>query len=271
MCAIVFGILLFGVLRSDFRKSSLFRDKPAVNLSEPVRDTVDFPAENVKLATFDLSVWLILFFCFTVFFHLLYASHSGPGQWYSNFINEGHNPVRWLEYAISAGIMTGIIGATAGVRDGNALFAIVLCIVGVMFQGAIIERQIIQPIPDKATIKYAFTTAWTLLIGAWIPITYTLYKVIQDIRNSSDDYKNRVPAWIPIFVLLQLLQFSQFGFIQWKQVKAVLHDLPLPKYIDIEKMYIKSSFTTKLTLGAFISYGLLDRQRKNDSLQDRDL
>ena len=261
----MFGILLFVSLRSEFRKASLYRDKPQVNLDEPVHDTVDFPAVNTKLATFDLSVWILLFFLFTIFFHLLYAFNSGPGKWYSTYISEGHNPVRWLEYAISAGIMTGIIGATAGVRDGNALFALVLCIVGVMFQGAIIERQIIQPIPDKQTIRYAFGAAWTLLIGAWIPITYTLFKVINDVRDSSDDYKNKVPSWIPFFVLFQLYQFARFGLVQWKQVKAVLHDLPLPKYIDIEKMYIRNSFSTKLVLGGFMSYGLLDRQKKSDA------
>lgn len=267
VAAIVFGILLLVTLRPEFRKSTLFRDKADIDLSEPTHDSVDFPAINVKLASFDLAFWILLFFVWTIVFHLLYAFNSHPGGWYYRFISEGHNPVRWLEYAISAGIMTGIIGATAGVRDGNALFTLVLCIVGVMYQGAIIERQIIQPIPDKQTIKYAFGVAWLLLIGAWVPITYTLFKVIQDVRNSSEDYNKRVPAWIPFFVLFQLYQFARFGLVQWKQVKAVLRDMPLPKYEDIEKLYIKNSFSTKLVLGGFMAYGLLDRQKKSDSWQ----
>jgi hypothetical protein len=264
VAAIVFGLLLFISLRPEFRKATLFRLKPQIDLSEPVRDTVDRPMITTKLATFDLSVWLLLFFVFTILFHLLYALYSGPGQWYSRYVNEGWNPVRWIEYAISAGIMTGIIGATANVREGLALYSIVLCIVGVMFQGLIVERQLILPFPDKDTVKYASRTGWLLLLGAWVPISYSLYKVIQDIRNSSEDYANKVPSWIPIFVLVQLLQFAMFGFIQGKQVKALLHDKPLPKFIDIEKSYIKNSFTTKLVLGAFLSYGLLDRQRQSD-------
>ena len=267
VAAVVFGLLLFISLRADFRKADLFRLKPQINLSEPVRDTVDRPLVLTKLATFDLSFWLVLFFLFTIFFHLLYAFNSAPGQWYARYVSEGWNPVRWIEYAISAGIMTGIIGATANVREGSALYSIVLCIIGVMLQGLIVERQLILPMPDKETVKYASRTGWLLLLGAWVPISYSLYKVIQDIRNSSEDYKSKVPGWIPIFILVQLLQFSMFGFIQGKQVKALLRDMPLPKFIDIEKAYIKSSFTTKLTLGAFLSYGLLDRQRQSDADQ----
>jgi hypothetical protein len=236
-------------------------------LSEPVRDTVDRPLVTTKLLTFDLSVWILFFFVFTIIFHLLYAANSAPGKWYSNFLLEGHNPVRWLEYAISAGIMSGIIGATAGVREGNALWTIVLAIAAVMLQGAIVERQLILPIPDKTTVKYAFGTGWLLLLGAWVPITYSLVKTINDVRNASDDYKNAVPSWIPIFVLVQLYQFARFGLIQWKQVKALLHDMPLPKFTEIEKMYIKESFVTKLTLGCFFAYGLLQRQKKSDELQ----
>lgn len=233
-----------------------------------MRDTVDRPLVTTKLLTFDLSVWILFFFVFTIFFHLLYAANSAPGKWYFKFLSEGHNPVRWFEYAISAGIMTGIIGATAGVREGNALWTIVLAIAAVMLQGAIVERQIILPVPDKTTIKYAFGTGWLLLLGAWVPITYSLVKTISDVRNASEDYKNAVPSWIPIFVILQLYQFSRFGFIQWKQVKNLLHNKALPLYFDIEKMYIKESFTTKLTLGCFFAYGLLQRQKKSDELQN---
>lgn len=267
VAAIVFGILLFVSLRSEFRKATIFRLKPVVSNSEEVYDTVDRPLETTKLFTADLSVWLVTFFVFTIFFHLLYASNSGEGQWYSRFVKEGHNPVRWLEYAISAGIMTGIISATAGVREGAALYSIVLCIVGVMIQGAIVERQLILPVPDKQTIKYAFGTGWTLLLGAWVPISYYLWRIISDIRQNPN-YTSKVPSWIPIFVLVQLLQFSQFGFVQWKQVKAALHDMPLPDFYKIEQAYIKNSFTTKLTLGAFLAYGLLQRQRQSDAWQN---
>jgi len=265
VAALVFGLLLFISLRADFRKATIFRLKPQIDLTEPVRDTVDRPLTTTKFAVFDLSVWLLLFFLFTIFFHLLYAYNSAPGKWYAKYIAEGWNPVRWLEYSISAGIMTGIIAATAGVREINGLWSVVLCIVGVMLQGLVVERQLILPIPDKETVKYATRTGWVLLLGAWVPISYSLYKVIQDIRNSSEDYANRVPSWIPLFVLVQLLQFAQFGFIQGKQVSALLHNMPLPKYETIEKLYIKASFTTKLVLGAFLSYGLLDRQRQSDS------
>jgi hypothetical protein len=267
VAALVFGLLLFLSLKSDFRKTTIYRLKPVVDTNEPVRDTVDREVTTTKLFILDYSVLILLFFLFTIFFHVLYASNSGPGQWYSRFIQEGHNPVRWLEYAISAGIMTALIASTAGVREGAGLFTIVLCLVGTMIQGAIVERQLILPMPDKPTIKYAFGTAWALLIGSWIPITFYLWSVISDIRNSSEEYRNRVPSWIPLFVIIQLLQFSQFGFVQWKQVKALFKNLPQPKFIDIEKSYIRHSFTTKLVLGAFLSYGLLDRQRTSNSWQ----
>jgi hypothetical protein len=98
-----------------------------------------------------------------------------------------------------------------------------------------------------------------------------LIKAIQDIRNASEEYRNNVPSWIPFFIVLQLLQFAQFGFIQLKQVRPFLKGLPMPSFDSIERQYIINSFTTKLTLGAFFAYGLLQRQRESDEWVNRQL
>ena len=262
---IVLGILMLRILRPEFRITSFFRISPDVNEDEPARDTINRPAKLVSFFNANIPYLVLAFFGFTVFFHLLYATNAGPGGWYTRFIAEGHNPVRFLEYAISAGIMAFIICAISGVREANGTWAVVLSIASVMIQGAIVERQLfLGPLGDKQTVRYATFGGWLLLLAAWVPIGFTLYNVINDIRNVNESYRDFVPNWIPIFTLVQLLQFAAFGFVQLKQVRPFLKDLPMPPYESIERSYILNSFTTKLVLGAFIAYGLLDRQKRND-------
>ena len=260
---ITFAILMLSILRPEFRVTNLFRITPVVDPNEPARDSVNRPAELKTFFGISIVFLVLLFFGFTIFFHLLYYSNSKPGQWYANFIKQGHNPVRWLEYAISAGIMSLIICLISGVREINGTWAVVLSIASLMIQGAIVERQLILPTPDLITVKYATLAGWTLLLTAWTPIAFTLLNVIKDIRDNPQ-YTNRVPAWIPLFTFFQLFQFAVFGFVQLKQVRALLNRAVLPAFQDIERSYIINSFSTKLVLGSFIAYGLLDRQRRSD-------
>ena len=262
---IVFAILMLKILRPEFRITAFFRISPDVNESEPARDTINRPAKLVPFSNANIPYLVLAFFGFTVFFHLLYANNAGPGGWYTRFIAEGHNPVRFLEYAISAGIMTLIICAISGVREVNGTWAVVLSIASVMLQGAIVERQLfLGALGDKQTVRYATYGGWLLLLAAWVPIGFTLSNVIKDIRNVNEEYRDFVPNWIPIFTFVQLFQFAAFGFVQLKQVRPYLKGLALPPYESIERSYIINSFTTKLVLGAFVAYGLLDRQKRSD-------
>ena len=260
----VFGGLLLTRLRKTFQVSSIYRQTPQVNPTESPYDTVDRPQILRKFFGVNIVHLLLFFFAFTVFFHLLYWKNSGIGGWYSRFILEGHNPVRWIEYAISAGIMTLIICCVGGnVREINGTWAITLAITSLMIQGAIVERQLILPQPDKETIKYATVAGWTILLTQWVPIAFGLFTVIRDIRAINPQYARAVPNWIPLFTFFQLYQFSRFGFIQLKQVRALFKGVKIP-FDQIEKEYIVNSFTTKLVLGCFLAYGLLDRQRRSD-------
>jgi hypothetical protein len=159
--------------------------------------------------------------------------------------------------------MSLIICLISGVREINGTWAVVLSISSLMIQGAIVERQLILPNPDLVTVKYATLAGWTLLLTAWVPIAFTLLNVIKDIRDNPQ-YAEKVPSWIPLFTFFQLFQFAVFGLVQLKQVRALLNRTVLPAFQDIERSYIINSFSTKLVLGSFIAYGLLDRQRRSD-------
>jgi hypothetical protein len=265
----VFAFLLIKMLRPEFQVTQLFRLKPFVPEGEIAQDTINRPLVTSPAVGINVPYLITAFFGFTVLFHLLYYANSGPEGWYTKFVNQGSNPVRFLEYGISAAIMTAIICCLSGVREINGFWAVTLGITALMSQGAIVEHQLTLPTPDKNTVVYATLCGWLLLLSSWVPITYSLIKAIQDIRNASEEYRNNVPSWIPFFIVLQLVQFSQFGLIQLKQVKAFLKGLPLPSFDYIERQYIINSFTTKLTLGGFIAYGLLQRQRESDEWVSR--
>jgi hypothetical protein len=268
---VVFAFLLIKMLRPEFQVTQLFRLKPYVPEGEIAQDTINRPLVTSPASGINVPYLITAFFGFTVLFHLLYYFNGGPDGWYTRFVKQGSNPVRFFEYGISAAIMTAVICCLSGVRDINGIWAVTLSITALMSQGAIVEHQLTLPTPDKTTVLYATVCGWLLLLTSWVPITFSLIKAIQDIRNASEEYRNNVPSWIPFFIVLQLLQFSQFGFIQLKQVRPFLKGLPMPSFDSIERQYIINSFTTKLTLGAFFAYGLLQRQRESDAWVNRQL
>ena len=70
-------------------------------------------------------------------YHLLVA---GPVRWrYEDWIAHRRNPLRWVEYAFSAGTLSTVTAATTGVRDVGSLlslFALVMCM---MMFGAMVR------------------------------------------------------------------------------------------------------------------------------------
>lgn len=253
---VVFGVLFALFLKNQYKSIDVVRlgaeEPPA---GEP-RDSTNFPIVVKKVFTFKVT-WIILaFFACSFLFHFIYATNRFG---YFEYLKEGWNPIRWVEYAISASIMVLIIAGLVGIRDITSLFPIFTLVAGVQGMGYLVERNLLSTFVDGASIKAATGIAWALLLGAWIPIAYNLASVIRDVRR----FNSKVPAWVPWLVIVQFFQFSQFGFVQAKQVKDVLRGVAV-NFLDIEKKYIVLSLQAKLALACFIAYGLFQRQRADN-------
>jgi len=249
---IVFAIIFFVVVRRSFRSADIYRiGAKEPNEGDP-QDSVNYPVELKRVNSFNVCWWILGFFAFTCIFHILYASNAFG---YQKYLIQGWNPIRWVEYAISASIMILILGSLTGLRDVTTLIPLFFLVSGVQGCGFLVEKQLIQLVPDMVTIKAATAIGWYLLIGAWIPIAYSLIKVFQDVKK----FNAKIPSWIPFLLIVQFFQYSRFGLVQLKQIRNMGAD-----FLQSEHKYIWLSFQAKLALAGFISYGLLERQRRSD-------
>jgi hypothetical protein len=249
-----FAIVTFFYLKKDFTLADIFRlGATAPAPGEPV-DTLNYPIQLKKVFTINVPYLILFFFASTVFFHLLYA-YDYKGL-YSKYVKEGWNPIRWYEYAISASVMTTIIGCLSGMRDVSGLAAITISMGALQLCGLIVEREATKTMTDAFVVKIATSIGWALFAGVWGPILFSFFTVIKDARQ----YNARIPRWLFIVIFFQLFNFALFGLNQMKQVRAIVNNLPLPDFETIERQYIKLSFSSKLVLGAGIGYGLLGRQ-----------
>lgn len=298
ICFVFFACWLFIQVKSPFRSATIFRIGVApIDTPDQLKESIDFPANLRSLFKANIPILILLFFGFTVVFHVLYASDFFGAGYYTKFLQQGWNPVRWLEYAISASIMIFIIGTLSGARDITTLTAFVTVVAITQGFGFLIEKQFLGYTTAKlnsanalkalegssvlakgvsssalaewlstaqsalSTIRSSIFTstglAWGLiLVSTWVPILYQITEIIRD-ANALD---SSVPTWVPIVVVLQLVQFSCFGFVQAWQVDKVAKFLDLPNFAAVEKWYILLSFMAKVALGGFISYGLVQRQ-----------
>ena len=255
-------VIVTFLLKPKFRAASVFRLAAAApDPGEPVDSSIDYPVTLKRVFKMPIPWLVVAFFAFTVLAHVLYGTDFFGRGTYSSWVNQGWNPGRWVEYAVSAGIMSIILGTLSGARDVAALWPIAVATAGLQFCGLLVERDLTKAVQDPVVLKYATYLGWGLLSAAWVPILFSISTVIADAKS----HDSSVPSWIPIIVALQLLQFSWFGFIQRKQVQAALSGAALPSFFDIEKKYIRASFTSKLALGGAVGYGLLGRQLQSNS------
>jgi Heliorhodopsin len=251
-----FAVLAFVFLKPNYKSASLYRIGATAPPPGEDIDSLDYPTKVERLGSINIASWILVFFGLTVVFHTLYATDFFGRGYYTKFLQEGWNPVRWGEYAISAPIMIVIISILTGNRDITSVWASFFVIAALQFCGLIVERETIKPIKDVLQVQVATAIGWILLLAVWIPLLYSIVAVIGDARG----YAANVPAWVPLIVVIQFFQYSWFGFIQMKQVKALVKGMPLPDFFSIERSYILLSFASKLALGSFIGYGLLQRQ-----------
>lgn len=253
---IAFAGIAYAVLKPTYRSASVYRIGATAPAPGESVDSLDFPTKIFRIGSINVANWILIFFALTFIFHFLYATDFFGKGYYTKWLKEGWNPVRWFEYSISASLMIVIISMLVGAKDITSLWAYFFIVAALQFCGLIVERESTKVLKDVFQVQVATGIGWTLLLAVWIPILFSIVKIIGDARG----YATNVPAWVPIIVVLQFFQYSWFGFIQLKQVRAMVKGTPLPDFLSIERSYIMLSFASKLALGSFIGYGLVQRQ-----------
>ncbi len=217
-----------------------------------------------KVFSFNVIWACFAFFAFTAVAHAWYASDRG----YINNVRQGWNPLRWLEFAVSASLMTVIIGLIDGANDASLLWALFIMTAAMQFCGYTTESVLRQPGRVNTTaIMGSTTTGWLLFLGLWSILLYsfliqvndvdTKYKGVEQTEGPQAGKPIKVPSWIIIVILIQLVNYFLFGAVQYQHIQERLKGSV--DFIKYEHKYIALSFIAKIGLAAGIGYGLIFR------------
>lgn len=216
--------------------------------------------------------WLIISFHLLSFFFQFLAGITeyfpislktvGLGTYkYSDMIeNEGKNPLRFIEYSISASIMLICISFLNGVTDINLIAGIAVLTACCQLCGLVVEY-----IPDNLlTLQWILhLTGWIQFLCAYGIIAHAFFKSI----NAVDDV--RPPPFVYAIVIILFILYSSFGFVQLAELMCKTKRFACidvtccdkcPKSVRtngrINKEYKESVYVT-LSLGAKLVLGML--------------
>ena len=258
-----------------FRNQLAAPDTPdACNTAE---DTAPTPDQcNVEITfqrpkatmSVNIVVGAVAFFLITFAAHMWYAT-LGFAQ-YKNAVASGWNPFRWFEYAMSAGIMTVLVGLVDGTRDTTALMGLYGITVGMMLTGFITESLLRGrgPVPtaSRDAILGSGAVGWILFATLWGVLFYSFATLVSDVNTlykdevDGDGRPIKVPSWIWYIVIMQFVYYALFGVVQFLHVRDRLSGNAFD-YVNVEKRYIQLSYWSKLSLASGLAYGLIWRTK----------
>lgn len=229
----------------------------------------EFIITQEKVNTHTLSLhWLIVGFhmlSFVFQFAVVLLDEKSPCRVkmcfkynYMSLIEEqGINPLRFIEYSISASIMLVCIGLLTGIRNENELIAIaVLCTICQIF-GLMAE------VTSDLAIRYLCHIAgWFSLMVSYGFIW--LYYGIANYQGSQRDPPRSAPDVVHIVVTLLFVLFNSFGVVQTTQMccrgnkKSILY-----RWVgkESEMSYVFLSLVAKTLLGWLIYSNVLVMSR----------
>ena len=131
---------------------------------------------------------------------------------YIDYVKKGRNPIRFLEYSISASLMLVCIALLTGMRDANLLLSIaVLCATCQVF-GYVAETLFVEKMFPSVR-HVAHVAGWVTLMTA-----YAIIWVYYGLANANATDGNGAPAFVHGIVITMFLLFNSFGVVQMSQM-----------------------------------------------------
>lgn len=232
---------------------------------EEAKCKVKFPlGPPKKISSFNKIYLVLCFFALTAAFHLGYAYFPQ----YNGFVRDGWNPLRWVEYGISASFMAVLIGNSLGVVDAWLLLVFALVNVAMQTCGFIVDSNLRNSVETNWYTVYGATFAgWVLLMSIWIPSIASLANLAEDFKQYPTTEPVKIPNFVYFILGVQILNFSSFGFIQLRQILDARNAEMggsysfFKSYENVESAYITLSFAGKLALASGLGYGILFRTK----------
>jgi hypothetical protein len=219
-----------------------------INLNEddPGQSTLE-ATKALEISGLLLKILVIVYFAFTTFFHIFYATDGFGSGAYTRAISNQNNYFRWIEYAISSTIMTFLIAIICGVKSLDAVILLIFMNLGMILCGQIVEA---ASGPNAQNIRVVGTIiGWILLLGIGVVLFKSFFMALAD--GKANDFK--IPTFVYFIIFPLFAWYASFGFVSlWQAFGAK----SVEKYIKVEKAYIILSLFSKINLGYVIAFGL---------------
>jgi len=190
------------------------------------------------------------------------SDFSGYLQWVDQ---RGYNPVRWLEYSVSAGLMWYLVAVLSGIVDIKPLVLLVLTNVALQYTGYSIEKDSAAALRQQNEARYEAAqrqhVIGFLIFAAQMVCVWTAF--ITSVTTS----ENNVPwlVWLIMVVITAL--FLSFGLLSLAYTRGFVGGqkprLSERDFRKIEVGYLVLSFVAKTFLMNAVLFGAVNRPDVN--------
>lgn len=233
---------------ANFRKIQTYTTRISVG-----EGAEDYGYTFAPAGTANLPVLIGAFFLITAFFHFLYA--YGRQTFYRRFIQQGANPLRWLEYSVTATIMAVILALAATVQTTQQLVLIAAATVAIMLLGWVSEKGVATG--SRGIALVAAVVAWILQLAVFGVIAYAFISTIRQVNKKleGEQREERIPPFVYVILIAELILFSLFGVVS--AVMLYRSGRGRIDFFNYEVAYHSLSIISKLTLGWVFYVGTL--------------
>ena len=236
----------------------------------------------LRYATGGISVELSI----AAFFFLSAAFQIGAVLDVRRFANDvlmrGVQPLRFVEYAVSASLMTLVISVLFGIQSADFLVILFVAMASVMLLGIIQERQLaklriaVEFYKQSSISSFDYfaphAVGWLLFLGI---VSIFSLRFVLTVNQSSLVNGSKPPAWVYTIIVLEMIVFGSFGINQLAQ-QARFYRLTVTQYgtAQYAKRFMSAALTAEyvyvalsLTAKSFLCWVLYINMLAVDSIQ----
>jgi len=201
----------------------------------------------------------LLFSIICVLAHLYLLSGSGENGFYSKWMDQGVNPMRWLEYFFSSAIMMTNIAGLSGIRNLYMILSVFALTAVTNIFGLISEEAAAQG--NKFRALFYFFLGFIPFIIPWVYIIQrfnSFEKWFEENIVKKTNRENGIPSFVRIVIWSLLGSYMIFPMIQLFQII-----MGKKYYIAGEKGFLIASIISK-TLLTWAVFGGAFREDNSD-------
>lgn len=172
---------------------------------------------SIPSGTLDLKALLASFFFLSFFFQIVSTLRDSMWNAFYRRLEQGLQPLRWIEYAFSASCLELVICTMSGINDVHFLLILFASNFTVMLLGHIQEQASYRrlhtdhganEIPDN------FINAATPHLLGWVLFVCTWVVFFQKLLLAQNHAHGDMPTFVPILYGCTFVLFSSFGLTQ---------------------------------------------------------